>query len=188
MHRDLKLENIFVNKNGENETLVIGDLGFAKKFKSGNMTAKSVIGTFEYVAPEIMNKKKDETYDNKADLWSIGVIFYKLLYDRDPFDKKNLDDRLVMQKRMSGENLIFPTDVTVSSDSKNLLKRLLVYDPNYRITTKSVMGMGWYDNLEKDVLDYFKKISSNICSIPTRYNLSLQIPNFLKNPKNFCDY
>lgn len=68
MHRDVKLANMFLN----NDRVIIGDFGFAKQ---GVDQTKTRLGTPITMAPELM-MQKDTSYNNKADLWSIGVIFY----------------------------------------------------------------------------------------------------------------
>ena len=71
LHRDFKLANIFVNE----ETLVIGDFGFAKR---GVDMAQTRLGTPLTLAYEIItaDPTKSLTYNSKADLWSIGVVYY----------------------------------------------------------------------------------------------------------------
>lgn len=68
MHRDVKLANIFL----QNDTVVIGDFGFAKQ---GVQYTKTRLGTPITMAPELLTTKEG-SYSNKADLWSIGVCFY----------------------------------------------------------------------------------------------------------------
>lgn len=68
MHWDVKLANMFLN----NDRIIIGDFGFAKK---GVDSTKTWLGTPITMAPELL-MSKDSAYNNKADLWSIGVIFY----------------------------------------------------------------------------------------------------------------
>ena len=70
MHRDLKPENIFIDKE---LNVVIGDLGVGKN--TFLEQANTFAGTAIYMAPELFSN----TYDNKADIWSLGLIFYTLL-------------------------------------------------------------------------------------------------------------
>ena len=70
MHRDLKCANIFLMKNGQ---LKIGDLNVSKLAK--NNMARTQTGTPFYLAPEIW---KDQPYDYKCDIWSVGCIIYEL--------------------------------------------------------------------------------------------------------------
>jgi serine/threonine protein kinase len=67
------------------DTVVIGDFGFAKQ---GVETTRTRLGTPITMAPELL-MHKDTSYSNKADLWSIGVVFYQLLFGVNPFDSKN---------------------------------------------------------------------------------------------------
>jgi serine/threonine protein kinase len=59
------------------------------------------------MAPELLINK-ETSYDNKADLWSIGVCFYQLLFGKTPFEAKNYNDLKNKVKTLSGDKLIFP--------------------------------------------------------------------------------
>jgi len=72
IHRDLKPENIFFK---EDLKLMIGDFGVAKQLQNGTIHANTQIGTFQYMAPEILKKEK---YTNKVDIYSLGCIIYEL--------------------------------------------------------------------------------------------------------------
>ena len=82
IHRDLKLENLFLNGKME---LKIGDFGLAKKLRQ-NETIKGVAGTLSYMAPEIL---QDKEYSYEVDIWAIGVIMYFLLTGELPFKNPN---------------------------------------------------------------------------------------------------
>ena len=72
IHRDLKPENIFIDK----DSIKIGDFGISKKLSFNDPYCKSTVGTYNYMAPEILNGKK---YNNKVDIWAFGCIIYELL-------------------------------------------------------------------------------------------------------------
>lgn len=129
MHRDFKLANIFLH----NDVVVIGDFGFAK---SGFEMAQTKLGTPVTMAPELHTGQ--ESYNNKADLWSIGVVFYEMLYGDNPFFGLSMPEILANIREKSGNNLPFlDSKNKVSNLSKDLLKRLLEMDPDRRIDWES---------------------------------------------------
>ena len=125
LHRDFKLANIFVH----DERLIIGDFGFAK---SGFDIGETRLGSPLTMAPELLFSRDDDLiYNSKADLWSIGVVFYQLLFGNPPFWGKNVAELKRSILENSGANLKFPRMIT--SQAKDLLTRLLTLDPNLRI-------------------------------------------------------
>lgn len=75
IHRDIKCENIFLSSNEVRGYICkIGDFGFAK---NNSEIAKTACGTVGFMAPEVMN---NGPYSFEADIWSIGVVFYYLLF------------------------------------------------------------------------------------------------------------
>lgn len=142
MSRDFKLANIFVSPG---PTVVIGDFGFAK---SGSELANTILGTPLTMAPELLEKRK--VYSSSTDLWSIGAVFYKLLFGEYPFRTTNAFWNLILEimravardknmlleniKYNNGENLKIRRSInSISKEAEDLLRRLLTYDPNKRI-------------------------------------------------------
>ena len=74
IHRDLKLGNVFL---GDNMTLKIGDFGLATKLDFDGEKKKTICGTPNYIAPEILESQDGHSYE--VDMWSLGVIIYTLL-------------------------------------------------------------------------------------------------------------
>ena len=72
IHRDLKPENLFFKND---LSLMIGDFGVAKQLQNGNVHANTLIGTLDYMAPEILRREK---YSNKVDIYALGCILYEL--------------------------------------------------------------------------------------------------------------
>lgn len=126
LHRDFKLANIFVN----DEKLVIGDFGFAKQ---GFETAQTVLGTPLTMAPEILLPPEDQpiSYNSKADLWSIGVVFYQILFGVLPFNGNSIPQLKMNIRNVLASGLPFPKPV--SEEAKNLLRGLLTLEPKDRI-------------------------------------------------------
>ena len=125
LHRDFKLANLFLN----DDTLVIGDFGFAK---SGNDMAKTRLGTPVTMAYEILtaDPNKEILYDSKADLWSIGIVYYQMLFGKPPFNGFTVPE-LIRDIKKKVRHLDFPK--VISEESKDLINRLLEPDPKKRI-------------------------------------------------------
>jgi cell cycle serine/threonine-protein kinase CDC5/MSD2 len=79
------------------------------------------------MAPELLINK-DTAYNSKADLWSIGVVFYQLLFGKTPFDAKNYNDLKNKVKTLSGEKLTFPGNIPISDQCKKLLTSLIQFN------------------------------------------------------------
>ena len=81
IHRDIKLANIFINDNYE---IKIGDFGLAAKIDFEGEKKKTICGTPNYIAPEILEGKTGHSYE--VDIWSLGVIIYTLIIGKPPFE------------------------------------------------------------------------------------------------------
>jgi NIMA (never in mitosis gene a)-related kinase 1/4/5 len=84
LHRDIKTQNIFIAKNN---ILKIGDFGISKELETMTPMAMTSCGTPYFMPPEVCLGKP---YDNKADVWAIGVILYELITFRKPFDSDTI--------------------------------------------------------------------------------------------------
>lgn len=84
MHRDLKPENLLMNRDVKDPKITIIDFGTSGIFDQ-NQKMQQKFGTPYYIAPEVLNNN----YDEKCDLWSIGVILYILLCGYPPFNGSN---------------------------------------------------------------------------------------------------
>lgn len=126
MHRDFKPANVML----KDDTLLIGDFGFAKM---GVNFATTGLGTPVTMAPELLNGQAGATYSDKIDLWSIGVVFYMMLYGiKGPFTFRNYAALQSAVENQSGKNLKFGIQ-QVSDDAKDLLRRLIEPDVKKRI-------------------------------------------------------
>ena len=80
VHRDIKTKNIFIKNN---LTVKIGDFGIAKILNSTSSYAHTFIGTPYYISPELC---KDQPYNDKSDVWSLGCVLYELCTLNHPFE------------------------------------------------------------------------------------------------------
>ncbi|XP_012567989.1 CBL-interacting serine/threonine-protein kinase 20 [Cicer arietinum] len=135
-HRDLKLENLLLDENGD---LKVSDFGLSALLESKKKDGllHTTCGTPAYVAPEVIRKKG---YDgDKADIWSCGVVLYVLLAGFLPFNEKNL---MEMYKKITKADFKFPQ--WFRSDVKRLLYRILDPNPRTRISIDKIMQNSWF--------------------------------------------
>lgn len=135
-HRDLKPENLLLD---ENENLKVSDFGLSslpEQLRNDGLL-HTRCGTPAYVAPEILRKKG---YDGaKADLWSCGVILYVLLAGFLPFQDENL---MKMYSKIFKAEYEFPP--WFSGEAKRLISKLLVANPEKRISIPAIMKVPWF--------------------------------------------
>ncbi|KAJ4900539.1 CBL-interacting serine/threonine-protein kinase 25 [Raphanus sativus] len=135
-HRDLKPENLLVDENGD---LKVSDFGLSalpeQLLQDGLLHTQC--GTPAYVAPEVLRKKG---YDGaKADIWSCGVVLYVLLAGYLPFQEENL---MNMYRKIFKAEFEFPP--WFSPEARRLVSKLLVVDPDRRISIPPITRTPWY--------------------------------------------
>ena len=141
MHRDFKLANIFLHKG----KVVIGDFGFAK---AGADMAVTKLGTPYNMAPEILFSEGKTPYTNLMDVWSIGVVFYQMLFGGEvPFKAWNVDELKKLVRRKSGKNLVFPSHPPVSQQAKDLLTRMLECNIKKRLNWPEFFNHPIFENV-----------------------------------------
>uniref|UniRef100_A0A3Q1BTM6 Serine/threonine-protein kinase PLK n=1 Tax=Amphiprion ocellaris TaxID=80972 RepID=A0A3Q1BTM6_AMPOC len=123
IHRDLKLGNIFLNDDME---VKIGDFGLATKIEFDGERKKTLCGTPNYIAPEVLCKKG---HSYEVDVWSLGCILYTLLVGKPPFETSCLKETY---NRIKKNNYTIPWHINPAASS--LIKRMLHADPAQRPT------------------------------------------------------
>ncbi|XP_006806216.1 RAC-gamma serine/threonine-protein kinase [Neolamprologus brichardi] len=148
VYRDLKLENLMLDKDGH---IKITDFGLCKEGITDTATMKTFCGTPEYLAPEVL---EDNDYGRAVDWWGLGVVTYEMMCGRLPFynqDHEKLFELILM------EEIKFPR--TLSADAKSLLSGLLIKDPNKRLgggpdDAKEIMRHSFFGTIDwQDVYD-----------------------------------
>lgn len=144
VNRDIKLENTLLD-GSRRPLLKICDFGYSKHEKDS--LPKSKVGTPGYTAPEIISNRQH--YDGQqADVWSAGVMLFVMLFCEYPFerpeDRKNERRFQNILQRILRVEYTFPQSVPVSDDCKDLVSRILVGDPDRRITVQQILQHPWY--------------------------------------------
>jgi serine/threonine protein kinase len=130
IHRDIKLENILVKYNGysnSNPTFKLTGYELSKQILNLVEKFHGKIGAFHYMAPEIL---KGEPFDQKCDLWSLGVCIYLLCFKKYPFKGDNEGQVLNEINQNSPEFLL----KTNNQNLNDLISRLLTKDPRKRMS------------------------------------------------------
>jgi len=136
IHRDIKPENIMIMGRENNGYLNVKliDFGTAKIFEIGNMQ-KGLVGSSYYIAPEVIRGK----YDESCDIWSIGVIMYIMLTGVPPF-YGNDDDSILRHVTEGKYDTTIDAYINLSENAKDLIRKLLKFYPNERITAKEALN------------------------------------------------
>ena len=135
IHRDIKPDNVMITV--EDDVRLI-DFGLSKASKSGKQL-KTVAGTPFYMAPEVL----DGAYSKQADIWSLGVILYTLVSGYLPFQGSNAAD--VFRKIKEGDfHFNHPEFNSVSTECKDLIKKLLVVKEKSRLTGQNALKHPWF--------------------------------------------
>lgn len=128
MHRDIKPENILFH-NGK---IKIGDFGLSKCLKSPTDIADSMVGSPLYMSPEIL---RGESYTMKSDIWSLGIVFYEMIFGVCPFNSKDMCKLIQVHEK---EEIKYPKYQSLPQEIQNLLKRMLTKEPSKRIDWASL--------------------------------------------------
>ncbi|AAZ10279.1 AGC family serine/threonine kinase, putative [Trypanosoma equiperdum] len=150
IYRDLKPENILLTGDGH---CVLADFGLSKDFydaKMGenasvtDMRANSFVGSPFYVAPDVLKQRE---YTNAVDFWSFGILLYRMLCGRTPFSGKNMKE---VFDNILYSDLRFPSTVSIPSEAKDLISRLLVKDAAHRIKGPEVKAHPFWTGINFD--------------------------------------
>ncbi|ORY92413.1 hypothetical protein BCR35DRAFT_297802 [Leucosporidium creatinivorum] len=132
IHRDLKLGNLMLD---EEMNLRVGDFGLAALVKFPGERKKTICGTPNYIAPEILFDTTNG-HSFEVDIWSIGVILYTLLVGKPPFQTKDVKN---IYRKIKDNSYAFPPDLPLSHEAMDLISSILTTSPDQRPTLHEIL-------------------------------------------------
>jgi len=128
-HRDLKSANVFLSRDKHAK---LGDLNVSKVAKKGLLYTQT--GTPYYASPEVW---KDQPYDVKSDIWSLGCVLYEMTTLKPPFRANDMNG--LYQKVLKGK--FSPIGTSYSKALNHVITKMLSVDPKLRPTCAQILGM-----------------------------------------------
>ncbi len=122
IYRDLKPENVLLHEDGH---ICLADFGLAKELNPGNSDTKTMCGTPEYLAPEVLSGKR---HNQAIDWWAYGCLVYELMTGVTPFHSKTMEELI---KKVERGKVRFPP--YMSSTLQDLILKLLNANPRTRL-------------------------------------------------------
>lgn len=139
IHRDIKPSNLLRADSGE---VKIADLGVSNEFDGNDAFLTSTTGTPAFTSPEALSQQPGEPpYSGKAaDIWSLGVTLYCLVFGKIPFEDDNV---LALYNKIRTQKVQIPETDDVSTELEDLLQQMLRKKPEDRITLQQIKEHDW---------------------------------------------
>ena len=175
IHRDLKLGNLFLNDKME---LKVGDFGLATKLDYDGERKKTICGTPNYIAPEVISRAG---HSYEVDTWAIGIIIFTLLCGKPPFETKDVK---TTYGKIKAADYSFPEHCKISKTAKNLIKKILVVEPKNRPSLKDILLDDFFN--QGIAIPKLLPTSTLAFQPPVEY-VNKYIPSYKKKKKNAVD-
>ena len=156
IYRDLKPENILLDSEGH---VKLTDFGLSKEIKSQMDNANTFCGTYEYIAPEMV---QHQPYGVKIDWWALGILAYEMVMQVTPFFDKSPSR---MMEKIVHNNITYP--IEIPPDLAALIAGLLNKDPEKRFKYDDIIQQPFFNGVNWDDV-YNKKIPP--CYVPEERN------------------
>ena len=143
------------------------DFGTSVSMRGGHLTQE--LGTIYYIAPEVFRNN----YNERADIWSIGIILYTMLCGHPPFCGNK--EEAIKQKILHSKLQFLPKDFNkVSGEAINFVKQLLTYDPNKRPSAETALKNPWLLNMVQPSADD-RVLAANVLANLSRFTSAVTL-------------
>uniref|UniRef100_A0A673MD24 Serine/threonine-protein kinase PLK n=1 Tax=Sinocyclocheilus rhinocerous TaxID=307959 RepID=A0A673MD24_9TELE len=168
IHRDLKLGNLFLNDDMD---VKIGDFGLATKIEFDGERKKTLCGTPNYIAPEVLCKKG---HSFEVDVWSLGCILYTLLVGKPPFETSCLKETYIRIKKNE-----YTVPRHVNPVAAALIRRMLHADPTLRPSVSELLADEFFTSGYAPL-----RLPTSCLTVPPRFSIapSSLDPALLRKP------
>uniref|UniRef100_M4B1V5 Protein kinase domain-containing protein n=1 Tax=Hyaloperonospora arabidopsidis (strain Emoy2) TaxID=559515 RepID=M4B1V5_HYAAE len=148
LYRDIKPENVMIDADGH---VALVDFGLAKLHVSEFKGAKTMAGSPQYTAPELLLPKAKRSYGKAADWWSLGILLYEMSVGKSPFYDNNIEK---MYHKIQNDPLVFPTKPMLADELKSILRSFLQKDPTKRLGTNisDILKHPYFRGIDWDLL------------------------------------
>ena len=174
VHRDIKLDNILIDLDN---TVKICDFGVSKRISEDELMIDHC-GTPGYISPEIYKNKGYEGF--QCDIWSAGVTLYYMLSGNQPFRAYSIKEMEI--KVIKGE---FEEIKDISNEANDLIKKMLVVDPEKRIKINEILNHPWLKNEDVENRKNLKLFTDNEKILLSKYNVNYLYSNKEELIENF---
>ncbi|XP_056313341.1 serine/threonine-protein kinase Chk2 isoform X1 [Danio aesculapii] len=142
IHRDLKPENVLLTSHDDICLIKITDFNQSKILEESSLM-KTLCGTPTYLAPEVFTHAATVGYTKAVDYWSLGVLLFICLGGYPPFNTE-CATMSVREQIINGQYRFIPSQwKNVSNEAKDLVKKLLVVDPQKRLSVEEALEHPW---------------------------------------------
>ena len=178
-HRDVKPENIIFESKSDTSAMYLIDFGFSASGVVGQ-SLTTACGTPQYAAPEILNGMP---HGKEVDLWSLGVVVYVLLCGFPPFYD---DDEHEMFRIIKRGEFEFPSPSwdPISANAKDFIGRLLVLDPDQRMTAKQALAHPWLSGKNASRV-HLSMVQQEAKKFRSRSQWNMKVSSFV-DPESFA--
>ncbi|GMF16744.1 unnamed protein product [Phytophthora lilii] len=148
LYRDIKPENVMIDAEGH---VALVDFGLAKLHVSEYKGAKTMAGSPQYTAPELLLPKAKRSYGKAADWWSLGILLYEMSVGKSPFYDNNIEK---MYHKIQNDPLVFPSKPLLTDELKSILRGFLQKDPTKRLGTNisDILAHPFFRGIDWDLL------------------------------------